>query len=315
MLRCRIKAGPVPPGTGMINKKWITAGYAAALISIILVFLLLGAAFLTERTYSAEQKDSGTARNAEAGRSEADGSAETGSGEADGPAHAGENDADKYADGGDREDAPQQSFVKEQTEMLSDAMDRAEYEAQILTLEGKDLWSRFDGAVLTGDSRIVGFSLYTGIPDASVLARNGATIEQLDGYVAQIAALKPQRVYIAYGINDIKSAVGGKTAESYAHFAEGKIKKLEEALDDTEIYVNSILPVSPALEERDRDYRKVTDYNAELRAMCDRNGWHYIDNSIIAYEYADLYVSDGVHLQAGFYEHWGRNMLLADSGA
>ena len=109
--------------------------------------------------------------------------------------------------------------------------------------------------------------------------------------------------------------MGGKTAGAYALFAGEKIRKLEEALDGAEIYVNSILPASPSLEEKDRDYQKVNDYNAELRAMCSRNGWHYIDNSAIAKKYADLYVGDGVHLQAGFYEHWGRNMLLADSGA
>ena len=277
----------------MVNKKWIAAGYAAALASIIIVFILLGAAFLTERAENAKRTDSGWTQSAAVADGQTDGNADAAGGE----------------------DEAQENFVKEQSETLSDAMDRAEHDAQILTLEGKELWSRFDGSVLTGDSRVVGFSLYTGIPDERVLARNGATIEQLDGYITQIAALKPQRVYIAYGINDIKSSVGGKTAGAYALFAGEKIRKLEEALDGAEIYVNSILPASPSLEEKDRDYQKVNDYNAELRAMCSRNGWHYIDNSAIAKKYADLYVGDGVHLQAGFYEHWGRNMLLADSGA
>ena len=279
----------------MINRKWIIAGYAAALTSILLVVILLGNAFLTETRGGGERENSSRAESAAYSDGE-----ETVS-----------SNGDTYDEG---EGRSEEAFVQEQSDLLSTAMGQADYGAEILTLSGKELWNRFDGAVLTGDSRVVGFSLYTNIPDSNVLARNGATIDALDGFIPQIAALKPERVYVAYGINDIKSAVGGKTAKSYAGYAEEKIGRLEEELEDAEIYVNSILPVSPLLEKKDRDYRKVTEYNKELRDMCLRRGWHYIDNSAIAVKYADLYVSDGVHLQAGFYEHWGRNMLIVQAG-
>ena len=193
-------------------------------------------------------------------------------------------------------------------------MEQADSAAEIMTLTGKDLWSRFDGAVLTGDSRVVGFSLYTGIPDSNVKARNGATIALLPEFVPEIAALKPESVFVAYGINDIKSAVGGKTAAQYAEYAGKKISEMEKALDGAEIYVNSILPVSPSLAEHDPEYRKVDAYNRELKEMCRKHGWHFIDNDSIAAKYADLYVSDGIHLEAGFYEHWGRNMLMVQAG-
>ena len=52
----------------------------------------------------------------------------------------------------------------------------------------------------------------------------------------------------------------------------------------------------------------------ELKEMCRKHGWHFIDNDSIASKYADLYVSDGIHLEAGFYEHWGRNMLMVQAG-
>ena len=48
--------------------------------------------------------------------------------------------------------------------------------------------------------------------------------------------------------------------------------------------------------------------------MCGKRGWHYIDNDSLAAKYGDLYVSDGIHLEAGFYEHWGRNMLIVQAG-
>ena len=279
----------------MIDKKLMAAGYAAALGSIILVPVLLGAALLSESGGGREQKEISAVRSTVS-------SDETEEVESQDP-----------ADGEEAENI-EESWVEEQSDLLSTVMEQTNSAAEIMTLSGKELWSRFDGAVLTGDSRVVGFSLYTGIPDSHVKARNGATITELPGFVQEIAALRPQRVFIAYGINDIKSSVGGKTAAQYAEYAGKKISEMEKALDGAEIYVNSILPVSPSLAEHDPEYRKVDAYNRELKEMCRKHGWHFIDNDSIAAKYADLYVSDGIHLEAGFYEHWGRNMLMVQAG-
>ena len=286
----------------MINKKWIAAGYAAALTSIILVVVLLGTAFLSDK------KEAGGRTEPPAEQTAAD----TDSGRSD--AAEGEAAEDGAAAREEKESYGEEGYVEEQSDLLSTVMDQTNAGAEILTLSGKELWSRFDGAVLTGDSRVVGFALYTDIRRGNVKARNGATIAALPGFVSEIAALDPDRVFVAYGINDIKSAVGGNTAEAYAQYAEKRIGELEEALDGAEIFVNSILPVSPQLERKDSAYSKVPDYNAELEKMCLKRGWHFIDNSNIAVKYGDLYVSDGIHLKAGFYEHWGRNMLLVESG-
>ena len=276
----------------MIDERVWKAGYAAAVGSIVLVVFLLAAAFLTDLSGSKTQDESG--------------SAQSNSGEAHSQSADGEGAReDESADG---------TGADEQSDPAAADGDPGESAAEIMALSGSDLWRRFDGAVLTGDSRVVGFSLYTAIPDDHVKARNGATIAELSGFSEEIAALAPDRVFIAFGINDIKSAVGGNTAAGYAEYAGEKIGELQEALGDAQIYVNSILPASRTLAESDPDYRKVGAYNRELREMCRKHGWHYIDNDEIASKYADLYVSDGIHLEAGFYEHWGRNMLIAQAG-
>ena len=277
----------------MADKRLLAAGRAAALGSIILVLVLLGIAFGIDLGTGKGKEESSDLRS------------------------TGEVNTDKETSGsaGAEEEAGSAEVrTDEQADILSTAMEQADSAAEIMTLTGKDLWSRFDGAVLTGDSRVVGFSLYTGIPDSNVKARNGATIALLPEFVPEIAALKPESVFVAYGINDIKSAVGGKTAAQYAEYAGKKISEMEKALDGAEIYVNSILPVSPSLAEQDPEYRKVDAYNRELKEMCRKHGWHFIDNDSIAAKYADLYVSDGIHLEAGFYEHWGRNMLMVQAG-
>ena len=262
----------------MVDKKWLAAGTAAAVLSVVVVAVFFILCVVTDH------------------RKEENGSETLSGWEFYSKAEDGQTDADP-------EEAAAESLADEETEV---------HRARIDALEGEELWARFDDAVLTGDSRIVGFSLYTGIPSGRVFAKNGATIMALPGFIDGIAALDPKKVYVAFGINDIKSGVGGGTASSYAQYVRERITELEDALDGADIYVNSILPASTSLRAKDPDYRKVDDYNAQLREMCGRCGWLYIDNSELAKEREDLYVSDGIHLTAGFYEYWARNMLLAD---
>ena len=264
----------------MIDKKWLAAGTAAAVLSAVIVAVFFVLCVIT---------DSG----------EETGSHETASG------------WEYYSQ---TEDGRTDASPVEETAGTSEEEAQAR-KAEIEGLEGSELWAGFDGAVLTGDSRVVGFSIYTGIPSGSIFAQNGATIMALPGFIDGIAALDPERVYVAYGINDIKSGVGGGTAAAYALYAQERIRELEDALDGAEIYVNSILPASASLQARDPDYRKVYDYNTQLKEMCTRCGWHYIDNSELAEEHEDLYVSDGIHLTMGFYEYWARNMLIQSPGS
>ena len=264
----------------MIDKKWLVAGAAASVLSIVIVAVFFVLCVITDPGKEEESHETALGWEFFSQTEE------------------GQTDA-----------AP-----VEETEEASAEEEAGVREAEIEGLEGGELWARFEGAALTGDSRVAGFPIYTGISSGRVFAQNGATIMALPGFIGSIAALDPDRVYIAYGINDIKSGVGGGSAQSYALYAEERIRDLEDALDGAEIYVNSILPASTALMDRDPDYRKVYDYNTQLREMCIRCGWHYIDNSELAKEHEDLYVSDGIHLTMGFYEYWARNMLVQSPG-
>ena len=199
------------------------------------------------------------------------------------------------------------------TGAISEALQLAYYDGQkarILALSDEELWQQFDDAVLIGDSRVEGFKLYTSVPQSHVLSKNGATVLHMDSVISSAAYIEPSRIYIAYGINDIKAGLG-TDAQGYASLVEEKINVLRDALPDARINVNSILPASAGRTASDRDYQKVPAYNEALMQMCERRGWTFIDNSEIAQEYSSLYVSDGIHLTAGFYRFWGQNMLLA----
>ena len=201
-----------------------------------------------------------------------------------------------------------------QDDIMEKAVRIAYLEGQKAMLDSLDdaaLWERFDGAALIGDSRVEGFKLYTSVPQSHVFSKNGATILHMDSVTDAVALMDPQRVFIAYGINDIKAVLGGD-ASGYAEVASEKIRTLSERIPEAEIYVNSILPASPSRTAADKDYQKVPLYNEALREMCEENGWIFIDNTEMAQENSALYVNDGIHLTAGFYRYWGQNMLFAE---
>ena len=201
-----------------------------------------------------------------------------------------------------------------QDDIMEKAVRIAYLEGQKAMLDSLDdaaLWERFDGAALIGDSRVEGFKLYTSVPQSHIFSKNGATILHMDSVMDAVAIMDPQRVFIAYGINDIKAVLGGD-ASGYAEVASEKIRTLSERIPEAEIYVNSILPASPSRTAADKDYQKVPLYNEALREMCEENGWIFIDNTEMAQENSALYVNDGIHLTAGFYRYWGQNMLFAE---
>lgn len=63
---------------------------------------------------------------------------------------------------------------------------------------------------------------------------------------------------------------------------EEQIKKLLAVDPDANVYVNSIIPATPAALQKSPRWDKVDAFNAKIKAMCDRNGWTYIDNDALA---------------------------------
>lgn len=170
------------------------------------------------------------------------------------------------------------------------------------------VWASFTDAVILGDSRAVGFYYHEFMPEERVMAKGGGMITDVSEYTDQLKTLNPAQIFLCYGLNDIGIGTWPE-AEDYAEEYKAQVQLLHERLPDSEVFVNSVLPAFGAGLEADPDYPRVGEYNDALKAMCEEEGYHYIDNTQMAEDHKDLYQEDGLHVETEFYKYWAANML------
>ena len=175
------------------------------------------------------------------------------------------------------------------------------------------VWTLFKDAVIMGDSRVYGFKSYGFLPENQVLAEAGYTINNITEYLDTIAATQPKVIYLSYGVNDMGLDIGREEGDNgYQTVYERNIKALLERSPNSKIVVNSIIDPTPAAIAEAPRWDKVDDFNRQIREMCERNGWTYVDNSSLADNgNAPIYAPDGIHFLSTFYETWAKNMLKA----
>ncbi|MCD7868731.1 MAG: GDSL-type esterase/lipase family protein, partial [Clostridiales bacterium] len=180
---------------------------------------------------------------------------------------------------------------------------------EILEEDPSAVWGTFNNSVIVGDSRAVDFSGQEFLPESNVLAKVGAHIYEVSDYIDTLKAMQPEMIFLIYGTNDLDYYVWPEAADyaqTYAEYAG----LLAEALPNTEIYVNSIPPaVGVEVSADGEDYTRISGYSEALQAMCEENGYHFVDNTEIANEHTDLYDADGVHFLPDFYIYWATNMI------
>ena len=190
----------------------------------------------------------------------------------------------------------------------ADAMTRISNPDDIMSM-----WSLFKNTILMGDSRVYGFMSYGFLPENQVLAAAGYTINNIPEFEDTIAAQQPGVIYLSYGVNDMGLNIGANEGENgYQTVYERNIKALLEKSPNSKIFVNSIIEPTPEALAKNPNWNKVEDFNRQIKEMCERNGWTYVDNSALsAGGTAPIYASDGVHFFSTFYEEWAKNMLTA----
>ena len=179
-----------------------------------------------------------------------------------------------------------------------------------------DVWSLFGNSMISGDSRAVGFWVYKYLPQSQVPSGAGATIRNIAEYKDQYKAMNPQYLFLCFGLND--SSIGyWNTPEEYAAEYEKILLELRDELPNTKIYVNSILPAQAAGLKREPTWAKIPEFSAAVKAMCEKDGFGYVDCDELAAQHVNLYDVDGVHVQRSFYPLWASCMMstvLSDEG-
>jgi hypothetical protein len=157
----------------------------------------------------------------------------------------------------------------------------------------------FDSAVIIGDSRTEGLSLYTGMSNLDAFYSKGLNIEKVmtdevvttdDGsMITVLDALKLKEyksIYISFGINELGWVYDYLFIDAYKTFIE-EVRAIEPGAT---IYVENILPVSAELSKEDDIYNNpnIENFNKLLKEMCEEDG------DIIYLDVASSVAVDGV---------------------
>jgi len=165
-----------------------------------------------------------------------------------------------------------------------------------------------DSAVFLGDSLTEGFDLDAYFPGKAVINRgiSGDTTFDVIYRMDEILNAGPEKLFLMIGINDIFS---GHTQDAILDNIQHIIEKFQDKSPQTEIFVQSILPIRNENLLMD-DSGNVTIYqvNTRLKPVCRDLKVKFID---LYPDFLDdrgqldrKYTFDGAHLAAEGYRLW-----------
>lgn len=179
----------------------------------------------------------------------------------------------------------------------------AEYRA---VLTGYEVDKTAYDIVLFGDS-LTYRGEWSEISDRLTVANrgiNGDMISGLEHRIDQVARMNPRALFLMIGINDLSVRMRPEVYEAYARLLD----RLMLELPETEIYVQSILPVRDDLRNiMSNDV--IAMVNEQIKQMCAARGLCYIDvyAEMLNPEERRLYYNyqlDGLHLSEQGYDVW-----------
>lgn len=173
------------------------------------------------------------------------------------------------------------------------------------TAVGKmDYKTIFKDSVFVGDSITEGLSYYQFLNDDNVNAKIGLSLYKAKTYLDKVNKLKPKNVFILFGANDME---GGLKCETFISRYKELIKAIKNISPDSNIYVQSILPVTAKVEIKKPNLsnKKIKEFNTALMAMAEENSCSYINiASVLDNSEKELHEPDGIHFKKQFYGLW-----------
>lgn len=158
--------------------------------------------------------------------------------------------------------------------------------------------------VFVGDSITARGEWQEFFPNKKVINR-GIDSDVTEGVLNRLDVIikaSPEQIYLMIGINDIRQNIDKDT--SLAHYKE-IIKQIKEALPDTQLYIQSLLPIGDNTGMSNKD---VEALNSELVKLASENNLTYIDLYSKFLDHTgylpDHYSIDGVHLTGEGYTIW-----------
>lgn len=124
---------------------------------------------------------------------------------------------------------------------------------------------------------------------------------------------KPMKIFLLIGINDVGR---GRTDQYVVEGIQRIIKKIKSDSPETQLYVQSILPVNPVYGKfngHTSQWKRIPSINNRIKEVAEKEGVDFIDLfSCFADEEGKMnarYSNDGLHLLGEGYEIWAKTVL------
>lgn len=167
----------------------------------------------------------------------------------------------------------------------------------------EDLVSLFENSVFIGDSVTEGFAFNEILSQEQVIAGAGATAGFSYDDVDVLMQIKPEYVFIMFGSVDLLMPVNDPQKLFRTDLTK-LINKIKELTPYSEIYLQSITPVTEAAIIAEPRYGEIEKYNQIIREVAHQLKVHYVDIGALIEANPDLYAEDGVHFKKEFYQLW-----------
>ena len=165
--------------------------------------------------------------------------------------------------------------------------------------------------VFFGDSLIYNGDFASALPNKVVcnLGLRGDTLQGMKDRVEQVKLLKPKKVYLMAGINDVAC----KSDDEFGNQYESLIRMLREQSPTAELTVFSMLPVNDKGFTIRCNNKQVVLCNKKIASLCIKHGLRYVDLYSV-YECSGILpkelTTDGIHLKKTAYHKWYNSLVV-----
>lgn len=159
--------------------------------------------------------------------------------------------------------------------------------------------------VFFGDSIIRGGDFQAAFPQGKWinLGISGDTLKGMLDRTDMVRVLSPKKVFLMGGINTLRDNNVMSTFDTYKKL----LLQLQEAAPQGEIYVHSLLPLSPEKERSIVKNETILRFNALLQENAKTLGYTYVDLFSLYVKDGVLnpaYAKDGLHIVESAYSVW-----------
>lgn len=178
---------------------------------------------------------------------------------------------------------------------LFNTLSNLEYEQGKIMFLGDSLIDKCEWQELLNNSNIINRGI------------NADTTKGVLDRIGSIINLKPKKIFIMIGTNDIGQ---GESKDVVIKNYNEILESLKSNLPNTEVYVQSLLPVNEVPESK-RKNEDIISINSEISLLSDKYNYTYIDlfsDFLVNGELNKEFTLDGLHINGQGYSLWANKV-------